>query len=363
MEQPEGYLSNHCGEAKRSKAAQKSMRINYLHLLVYDRPATHILHSRQYSTRAWEKTHIVSTFCHCYYLQQRILYLEVLIMNFEGTTGLGVFASSSVGLPRRSSFEEEEPSRIPSSASIGTRSSLRQSLKRAATVEKAVISGDYGDYSVESVCSSLSKGGSRRSTCTRPKRASSFQSHQKDTCHLPVKRSEHVTWQLRSLSSNRRLAGTSATAPARKYSSLTVTSDDDNIDDVDEEEEEEYEDYDDHDSGKRRRKLANKSKTFPAKLYQMLQEVEESGLADVVSWLSHGRAIRVHDPKRFVDEVMTHYFRQSKITSFQRQLNVYGFRRLVYGRDSGAYHHPLFLRGVPELLCKISRVGKKGTGC
>ena len=101
---------------------------------------------------------------------------------------------------------------------------------------------------------------------------------------------------------------------------------------------------------------------FPVRLFDMLADIEARGQTSTVSWLSHGRAIRVHDPDAFVTQILLHYFRQSKITSFQRQLNVYGFRRIVFGRDAGAYHHKFFLRGVRHLAFQITRVGIKNTG-
>ena len=56
------------------------------------------------------------------------------------------------------------------------------------------------------------------------------------------------------------------------------------------------------------------------------------------------------------------YFKQSKLTSFQRQVNLYGFRRLTAGPDRGAYYHEYFLRGRSDLLKTLVRIRIKGTG-
>jgi hypothetical protein len=94
----------------------------------------------------------------------------------------------------------------------------------------------------------------------------------------------------------------------------------------------------------------------------MLDTIEQDGYGEVVSWQPHGRAFLVRKPTEFVSLVMPKYFKQTKITSFQRQLNLYGFRRLTKGSDMGAYYHELFLRGRPFLCHKMTRTKIKGTG-
>jgi hypothetical protein len=101
---------------------------------------------------------------------------------------------------------------------------------------------------------------------------------------------------------------------------------------------------------------------FPVKLHEMLDKIESDGLANVVSWASHGRCFCVHKPKEFVNHVMPHYFKQTKMASFQRQLNLYGFSRLTGGLDKGGYYHELFLRGKVSLAYEIHRQRVKGTG-
>lgn len=55
------------------------------------------------------------------------------------------------------------------------------------------------------------------------------------------------------------------------------------------------------------------------------------------------------------------FFSQTKYTSFQRQLNMYGFTRLVHAPDKGAYYSLCFLRGHPALVRHMVRHKIKGT--
>jgi hypothetical protein len=100
---------------------------------------------------------------------------------------------------------------------------------------------------------------------------------------------------------------------------------------------------------------------FPVKLHAMLDKCEADGLADVVSWAAHARCFCVHKPKEFVMHIMPQYFKQSKMTSFRRQLNLYGFKRLTGGLDRGGYYHESFIRGDIDLAYTIRRMRIKGT--
>ena len=99
---------------------------------------------------------------------------------------------------------------------------------------------------------------------------------------------------------------------------------------------------------------------FPLKLHEMLDSVQADGREGIVSWQPHGRCFIVHKPKEFVD-LLPRYFKISKLASFQRQLNLYGFQRLTRGKDRGGYYHELFLRNRIFLAHNIQRIKVKGT--
>ena len=99
---------------------------------------------------------------------------------------------------------------------------------------------------------------------------------------------------------------------------------------------------------------------FPEKLHQMLDYAEKEGLSHIVSFFPHGRAFAIHKPSQFVSDIMPKFFKQSRFTSFQRQVNLYGFHRISHGPDSGGYYHELFLKGRPGLSMNMKRTKIKG---
>jgi len=100
--------------------------------------------------------------------------------------------------------------------------------------------------------------------------------------------------------------------------------------------------------------------TFPMKLHQMLSDLEATGRQDIASFLQHGKSFAIHKPREFVRHVMPKYFRMSRFSSFQRQLNLYDFIRVTEGVDRGAYHHHMFLYGQPQLTTGMKRNKIKG---
>lgn len=68
--------------------------------------------------------------------------------------------------------------------------------------------------------------------------------------------------------------------------------------------------------------------------------------------------MQVRDHARLSSEVLGRFFKQDKFSSFQRQLNLYGFRKITKGGESGSYQHPHFRRGERTTLLTIRRSTK-----
>lgn len=94
---------------------------------------------------------------------------------------------------------------------------------------------------------------------------------------------------------------------------------------------------------------------FPRRLYKMLQFESGSQSRNIISWSESGEAFRIADVSIFSSVILPLYFRTSKFSSFQRNLNLYGFSKIRRGPDTDMYAHPAFLRGKPELLSQLSK--------
>lgn len=69
---------------------------------------------------------------------------------------------------------------------------------------------------------------------------------------------------------------------------------------------------------------------FPTKLYALLELASSRGLgsaSDAIAWLPNGRAFQIVRVGAFVADVAPLFFRLTKVRSFHRQLNLWGFKR------------------------------------
>eukprot|EP00577_Skeletonema_sp_RCC1716_P023676 CAMPEP_0113388246 /NCGR_PEP_ID=MMETSP0013_2-20120614/8980_1 /TAXON_ID=2843 ORGANISM="Skeletonema costatum, Strain 1716" /NCGR_SAMPLE_ID=MMETSP0013_2 /ASSEMBLY_ACC=CAM_ASM_000158 /LENGTH=208 /DNA_ID=CAMNT_0000271221 /DNA_START=39 /DNA_END=665 /DNA_ORIENTATION=+ /assembly_acc=CAM_ASM_000158 len=90
---------------------------------------------------------------------------------------------------------------------------------------------------------------------------------------------------------------------------------------------------------------------FPRKLFEMLDMESNRIRSGCVAWSSCGRAFRIADVAVFSEEILPAYFKTSKFSSFQRNLNLYGFAKI----NKGVYAHPQFRRGDKDGLTQLRK--------
>lgn len=116
------------------------------------------------------------------------------------------------------------------------------------------------------------------------------------------------------------------------------------------------------DSGEHRQKQRSKrggcKYPFPQRLFDLLEYIDlrSSELSRIISWYPNGKAFQVHDRKVFEKQIQPKMFNQSKYASFNRQLNLWGFKRIASSHSGGpCYFHPLFQRYDRSLCCTMHR--------
>ncbi|XP_075405226.1 heat shock factor protein 1 isoform X3 [Tenrec ecaudatus] len=101
---------------------------------------------------------------------------------------------------------------------------------------------------------------------------------------------------------------------------------------------------------------------FLTKLWTLVSDPDTDAL---ICWSPQsGNSFHVFDQGQFAKEVLPKYFKHSNMASFVRQLNMYGFRKVVHieqgglvkpEKDDTEFQHPCFLRGQEQLLDSIKR--------
>ncbi|KDP26070.1 hypothetical protein JCGZ_21103 [Jatropha curcas] len=93
--------------------------------------------------------------------------------------------------------------------------------------------------------------------------------------------------------------------------------------------------------------------TPPPFLLKTYMLVEDPATDHVVSWNDDGTGFIVWQPAEFARDLLPTLFKHSNFSSFVRQLNTYGFRKVATSRWE--FCNDMFRKGEKELLCQIRR--------
>ncbi|OZJ06374.1 hypothetical protein BZG36_00734 [Bifiguratus adelaidae] len=116
---------------------------------------------------------------------------------------------------------------------------------------------------------------------------------------------------------------------------------------------------------------AESQKPVPAFLNKLYSMVEDPKTNHLIHWSKDGKSFIVTRQDQFGKEVLPTFFKHNNFSSFVRQLNMYGFRKVphlqqgVLSTDTGSeeweFSNPNFQRGKPERLRFVTRKkGKEG---
>ncbi|XP_063239080.1 heat shock factor protein-like isoform X9 [Bacillus rossius redtenbacheri] len=99
---------------------------------------------------------------------------------------------------------------------------------------------------------------------------------------------------------------------------------------------------------------------FLAKLWKIVEDPETN---DLIRWSAEGASFIIQNTARFSRELLPLYYKHNNMASFIRQLNMYGFHKVVsleagglkVDKDEMEFAHPCFVHDHPVLLENIKR--------
>lgn len=92
------------------------------------------------------------------------------------------------------------------------------------------------------------------------------------------------------------------------------------------------------------------------------RRIDTPGKKKVISWSKDGKSFFISDVNDFSNSVLPKYFRTKKFSSFQRNLNLYGFTKVRRGPGTNIHAHAWFIKDQPESLLQLRKITAASRG-
>ncbi|KAF7503773.1 hypothetical protein GJ744_003265 [Endocarpon pusillum] len=123
-----------------------------------------------------------------------------------------------------------------------------------------------------------------------------------------------------------------------------------------------------------KREAQSKRKQIPPFVQKLASFLDDEKNTNLIRWSDDGNSFIVEDEDEFAKKLIPELFKHNNYTSFVRQLNMYGFHKMVGLSDNSMrasekkakspseYSNPYFRRGHPDLLWLIQKPRNTGQG-
>lgn len=109
--------------------------------------------------------------------------------------------------------------------------------------------------------------------------------------------------------------------------------------------------------------LGENTANIPAFLGKLWKMVNDPATDHLICWSPAGNSFIIQNQAQFWYELLPLYYKHNNMSSFVRQLNMYGFHKMSTvengtmdaDKDENQFYHPYFQKEQPELLVNIKR--------
>ncbi|XP_025837422.1 heat shock factor protein isoform X2 [Agrilus planipennis] len=109
--------------------------------------------------------------------------------------------------------------------------------------------------------------------------------------------------------------------------------------------------------------LSENAVNVPAFLSKLWKMVNDPSTNHLISWSAAGNSFIIQNQAQFWYELLPLYYKHNNMSSFVRQLNMYGFHKMTtvengtmdIDKDEIQFYHPYFQKDQPEMLREIKR--------